>query len=220
MADRKALLLGSLLFAFALANACELNPQPEVPEANGAGGASGGGGGGGDGGGQGGTGNGSQLDAATGAGGSGGTRHVPDCEPACGVGELCVDATCIVDPCEPNTCLASEACKPSADFSSAKCGLSCAGVVCQPAETCVNGQCVDTGCSEACPSGEVCLPVADGGYSCQPNPCATSARPDCAQGEVCEPTSNSCVTDPCVGVKCPAGQSCQDGECQLATDAG
>lgn len=189
--------------------ACDLNPQPEVPGSSASGGATSGGSGGSAAGGGGG---GITVDAGT-----GGFGHAPPCAPDCASGELCNRGKCVADPCEPNTCDANEACKPQADFTAAGCFGSCATVTCAPGEVCQNGQCEATGCATDCDVGEACLPATDAGYECVPDPCVGRLTP-CADGGVCDPMTNTCVLDPCTGVKCPQLQICVAGECELPAD--
>ncbi len=218
--------------AVSCAWACDLNPQPEVPSgaaaAAGAGGfggtAAGSGLGGSAGAGIGGYGGGAGAGATSGpggsGGGSGGGTGITDCLPACNAGEVCNLGKCVDDPCEPNSCDAKQACKPNADFSAAGCFDSCASVNCAAAEQCDDGKCAPTGCSVTCAAGEVCLPGGDGGYACVPDPCTTEAGVLCGANQACDPLTLGCVLDPCIGVKCPAGQTCNAGQCVYAADAG
>jgi uncharacterized protein (TIGR03382 family) len=36
---------------------------------------------------------------------------------------------------------------------------------------------------------------------------------NCTAGQVCNPITGECDTDPCVGIDCPAGQVCDNGNC-------
>ncbi|MBX3129067.1 MAG: hypothetical protein KF718_20290 [Polyangiaceae bacterium] len=202
------------LLALAVALGCELNPQPEVP----GGGLGGTGGVGGSYAGSGGSGA-----LGTGAGGSGGGSGggiaATPCGGECESGELCATGKCVDDPCEPNACDASEACKPTADFAAAGCFSSCANVTCGDGETCVDGDCQPTGCATACAPGEACSASGDGGFACMNDPCSSQST-SCAPGDVCDPVSGTCIADPCTGVKCPTGQACVLGQCLAATDAG
>jgi len=47
-----------------------------------------------------------------------------------------------------------------------------------------------------------------------PSKCSTTK---CGAFEVCDPLTGSCANDPCEGVKCPTGQSCNAGQCQKGT---
>ena len=214
--------------AVSCAWACDLNPQPEVPSgaaaAAGAGGfggtAAGSGIGGSAGVGIGGYGGGAGAGTGGSGGGSGGGIGITDCLPACTAGEVCNLGKCVDDPCEPNSCDAKQACKPNADFTAAGCFDSCASVNCAAAEQCDDGKCAPTGCSVTCAAGEVCLPGGDGGYACVPDPCTTEAGVLCGANQACDPLTLGCVLDPCIGVKCPAGQTCNAGQCVYAADAG
>jgi hypothetical protein len=220
----------ALVFGFAVAAACSLNPQPEVP--SGASGGKGGLGTGGSGGGAGGSGGsgavgigGGTSGGAAGAGGTGGgglDATAGPCAPGCASGELCNDGACVQDLCagSANNCDADQACKPNAAFTAVDCVTTCADVTCGTGETCRDGQCVTTGCSSDCATGEVCLPDGDGGYECVPDPCLADGGKSCAATEVCDSQSADCVPDPCTGVACPANQECVWGECLWSAEAG
>jgi hypothetical protein len=213
----RTLVSGALIGVVSLIGACNLNPQPEVPSgATGGKGGIGGAGTGGSGGlGMGGSAAGGAGGVSSGGvGGSGGGV----CDPSCGSGSLCYGGQCVGDPCASNSCASDQACKPNQTFDAASCVPSCAGVTCAAGETCQDGTCVPTGCPSDCSNGEICLPDGDGGYSCQPDPCSSGVN--CNQSNVCAPTTGTCVPDPCVGVKCPVGQTCNLGECRLDDDAG
>ena len=151
------------------------------------------------------------------------------CEPdnncyfqGCPQGKLCNDQACVDDPCNPNPCKADEVCKPSADFSTARCVQSCAGVTCKTGEVCKEGQCQPTGCGTDCPPGQYCEGASDAGTgSCGPSMCASDGGLACSNGAHCDPATGACGNDPCEGVVCPSGQACQNGDCFTAgVDAG
>jgi hypothetical protein len=213
---RRALRFFALLVALAAAAACDLNPQPEVPSVDNAGGTSAGGVGGG-GGGVGG------KQGMGGMGGSAGVSTLPDSglTPCpCPDGSVCHEGACVADPCEPNTCDAKQACKPDPSFLASSCVDTCAGVTCSAGAACSDGKCVPIGCASPCAADEVCAPADDGGYECFVDACATDAGAACNAGTVCDPVSGGCMPDPCIGVKCPVGQSCDGGECYFDGDAG
>ena len=220
---RRWALVGALGVAFAFAG-CDLNPQPEVPSgATGGGAGSGGKAGGGGAGGASGGGGGINLGGAAGAGGasSGGAGGTTSMRGGGGAGGVrCDGGTCVDDPRAPNSCKSDQACKPSADFTASNCVESCAEVVCGANEACENGTCKPTGCASACKGGEICAPSGDGGFACVPDLCAGDAPVSCGVGESCAPATGACAPDPCNGVKCPAQQACQSGECRRAGDGG
>jgi MYXO-CTERM domain-containing protein len=123
----------------------------------------------------------------------------------CGPEQACNLGSCVDNPCQSDSCASDEACKPSEDFSSFECVGSCAGVSCNPGEQCEGGQCVETGCGQDCQAGEVC-----NGTECVPSACDDDT---CPNGSYCDPLTGDCGNEPCSGVRCPAGQDCEDGEC-------
>ncbi|MBK7579153.1 MAG: hypothetical protein IPI67_03015 [Myxococcales bacterium] len=146
---------------------------------------------------------------------------VGSCQPdnncnffGCKTGEACSNGNCVDDPCDPNTCAADEVCKPNESFTEPRCVKSCAAVTCQAGELCVEGTCTPTGCGVDCPTGQVCAGDGDAGFACAPNKCSSDAGLACSNGAYCDPATGSCGNDPCTAVKCPAGQSCELGECQ------
>jgi hypothetical protein len=126
----------------------------------------------------------------------------------CQVAQVCNLGSCVRNPCKADSCKANEACKPNADFTKFECKASCAGVGCKATEQCLDGKCVPTGCSQPCPTGQVCSGGDAGAcikVKCEPNPCT--------DGSWCNPATGSCGNDPCSGVICPSGQSCTIGQC-------
>jgi hypothetical protein len=146
-----------------------------------------------------------------------GTCHEESCYFfGCDAGSVCKDGSCVADPCSDNPCEAEEVCKPTTDGSDARCAPSCADVACAETERCVDGECEPTGCDEVCGELELCL--ADGQCGVSLCEVSTSAAPlACSDGSYCEPSTGSCVDDPCTGVHCPSGQVCASGECLTAT---
>lgn len=135
----------------------------------------------------------------------------------CPSGKACNNGTCVANPCKADSCKTGEVCKPSDDFTKPVCFGSCAGVTCKTTEQCISGKCQPTGCAQECPDGQVCS-GGDAGTciktKCDPNPCT--------DGKWCNPATGSCGNDPCSGVVCPSGQSCENGQCFISQvpDAG
>ena len=128
--------------------------------------------------------------------------------PCVGCGKVCNGGVCVDDPCKPGSCLPTQECKPSPDFSSFTCLTPCAAVACSSTEACVDGTCVPT-CSPACGSGQTCdqtksppVCVAD---KCEPSPCTDNS--------CCNRLTGACGNCPCEGVLCPSGDACQNGQC-------
>ncbi|MEB2310636.1 MAG: MopE-related protein [Sorangiineae bacterium] len=138
----------------------------------------------------------------------------------CSTGEVCNAKTCIDDPCDPSPCQPDEVCKPSSDFSTARCVGSCASVTCSTGEECVEGTCRATGCAQGCPDGEYCLDDGSGGFACQPSKCDADGGASCTDGYACDPKTGSCGNPPCAGVTCPAAQVCENGQCVWAPEGG
>ncbi len=121
----------------------------------------------------------------------------------CEDSELCIDGTCIDNPCFGVDCpAADEFCRDGA------CVGSCAGVSCPEGQSCDGGSCVDDPCADAgCPSFQTCDP--DTG-ECVQDMCGGVF---CPPGTVCDPVTGECERDPCLEVECPAGQVCVGGNC-------
>jgi hypothetical protein len=128
--------------------------------------------------------------------------------PCPGCGKVCNGGTCVDDPCTPTSCLPSQECKPSADFTSFTCVTPCATVSCAATEACVDGACVPT-CSPACGSGQTCdlsqSPPSCVADKCEPSPCTDNS--------CCNRLTGACGNCACEGVLCPAGDVCKDGQC-------
>ncbi len=120
----------------------------------------------------------------------------------CADNELCINMQCVVDPCIGVTCEANQFCREGA------CVGSCQGVQCPANQECRDGVCESTGCDQACTGTDVCNPETG---NCQPTRCDGSIV--CGPGMICEPLSGDCISDPCTGVECPAGQMCNGGQC-------
>ncbi|MBK9264323.1 MAG: hypothetical protein IPM54_31540 [Polyangiaceae bacterium] len=126
--------------------------------------------------------------------------------PCQGCDQVCNNGSCVTNPCKPDSCPGQE-CQPSGDFTTFTCIESCAGKQCNPGEVCKNGTCV-ADCSPMCAAGQVC------DYTQMPPACVTNnCTMPCANGGVCDPVTGMCGNDPCAGVVCPSGQTCQNGDC-------
>lgn len=113
-----------------------------------------------------------------------------DCRIAggCVPGELCFEGACFSDPCSSKACAPNQVCRGTK--YGAFCETSCADVTCDAGTFCVRGSCYPhSGCTE----------IADANF--------------CPPLTVCRPDGN-CGDPPCAGVRCPAGQTCIDDECQ------
>jgi hypothetical protein len=113
-----------------------------------------------------------------------------DCRIAggCAAGEVCFEGACFSDPCSTKVCAANQVCRGTKN--GAFCETSCADVTCDQGTFCVRGGCYPrSGCTQ----------IADANF--------------CPPLTVCRPDGN-CGDPPCAGVRCPAGQSCVDDECQ------
>jgi len=126
--------------------------------------------------------------------------------PCPGCDSACNLGACVDDPCVPNPCLANEVCKPTADFTDHVCVPSCADVMCQADEVCKNGVCEKT-CNPPCANGQVCDEATN---TCVANQCMS---PICPDGKCCDPVTGNCGNCPCEAVVCPDGQECKNGDC-------
>jgi hypothetical protein len=103
----------------------------------------------------------------------------------CPDGEICVQGTCVADPCD--------------------------GKDCGPEAFCRDGQCVKLCDTLSCGQGEQCQVVVEDGKAvarCVPDPCAGK---QCGPGWVCK--EGQCVDDPCLYKSCDEGEVCIDGAC-------
>jgi MYXO-CTERM domain-containing protein len=105
----------------------------------------------------------------------------------------CIGVTCGTDQiCVAGTCIGG-----------------CDGVTCPHGQVCRTGACTDPCAGVTCDTGTVC---EDG--ACQP-PCGDCR--DCASGKSCsttDPTKGVCFETGCQNKTCPAGQVCNQGNCQ------
>jgi hypothetical protein len=127
--------------------------------------------------------------------------------PCAGCNKVCNGGTCQDNPCKPDSCKATEECKPSADFTTFTCLKPCAETTCQATEACVDGKCVP-GCP-SCAADQVCdltaTPPTCVAGKCNPSPCTDSS--------CCNPIDGTCGNCPCEGVLCPSGDVCREGQC-------
>jgi len=154
-------------------------------------------------------------------------KCVPHCGPIeypCFSGTACdpTSGLCISPSCVGVTCPSGQICAQGI------CGTPCTGVVCPTGQACVGNACVDLCANISCPSGQVCaeggcVPACGqcGGLTCaSPMACDSktgtcddpSCPNGCGAGTHC--ASGACVDD-CAGAKCPAGQTCQAGQCSM-----
>ncbi len=131
----------------------------------------------------------------------------------CNPGEVCdaPSGACSADSCETTMCAADEACRAGSG-----CETSCASVTCGEGERCSAGMCETDMCvGVTCGGEQVCNP-ADG--SCRNDPCDAVT---CGLAETCNSESGACEPeDPCVGLTCPEGETCMEGECAVDLCAG
>ncbi|MFH2009062.1 MAG: MopE-related protein [bacterium] len=148
----------------------------------------------------------------------------------CPDGWICQDDVC-VDPCDNANCQAWEECTLGTCID-----VSCTGYgqSCDSGQFCLDHECVDNPCLAAScdPESEHCIAdcpsATDCSYTCQPlclcgldEICGPGGvcEPDlcgaveCAAGQICDPTSGQCITDPCFLSSCSGGEVCHDGDC-------
>jgi MYXO-CTERM domain-containing protein len=122
---------------------------------------------------------------------------------------------CVKGACEDQTCYnPKRACPTGESCVQGVCVKApCSGVQCKADEFCLNDKCLKLCDSLACPPGESCKLVTQGGETkticvkdaCLGVTCATGL------GEVC--IGGKCVKDPCAGVPCNRGEVCVEGKC-------
>jgi MYXO-CTERM domain-containing protein len=123
-----------------------------------------------------------------------------------GCDKACSGGACVDNPCTPDSCPPNQVANPSADFMTCDCVESCAGVECAGGQMCVDGQCIDW-CNPDCGQGQVCDPST---VTCVDDMCTEDSCPD---GSYCDPLTGGCGDHPCEGVICPDGQTCEMGSC-------
>ena len=98
----------------------------------------------------------------------------------------------------------------------------CKDVVCEPAETCFAGACVDPRCSDANP--ELCVSECAGDAECGAAPCAEAscvrgacfavARDDrCDMSELCDPEAGCLPREACDPARCADDNPCTEDSC-------
>ena len=138
---------------------------------------------------------------------------------------------CVDDPCATKECPDGFSCDPD----TAECIDLCDGIECRDGETCFAGRCFD--CFDAgfgCDDCETCVANAEGVGTCTVDTCcgvtcdadefcregtcfAVTCDPECAADERC--VDGACVSDPCAGVQCFGGQTCDPTTGECGTDA-
>lgn len=81
----------------------------------------------------------------------------------------------------------------------------------QPSPETCNG--VDDDCNGQVDDGATC---PQSGFVCDNGKCVEHCGPieyPCPANTACDPTSGLCISPSCVGVTCPSGQICQQGQC-------
>jgi MYXO-CTERM domain-containing protein len=125
----------------------------------------------------------------------------------CFAGEVCVDHTCVPDPCHGVVCGPEQFCLDG------KCHDVCP--LCAPDQKCVNSECVPDPCAEFnCPTETICCNRA-----CVADPCAAGVL-ECDPGQYCDGCNATCRENPCPRIECPSCYGCQRGECLPVTDCG
>jgi hypothetical protein len=121
----------------------------------------------------------------------------------CDDGQVCVDGTCVSDPCAGAACDDGQYCNASG---------TCVDVCleetsCPACWGCFEGECVEDPCvGVVCPDGVTC----NQGACDMANP-GDCWGVSCAYYQVCE--GGSCVDDPCWNIECPNGLQCVNGGC-------
>jgi hypothetical protein len=101
----------------------------------------------------------------------------------------------------------ASACEAACDAAIVQCGNTCGGSnTCEPGTTCTGGKCVMNGCTTATCTNN-CTPLCGG-------PCDPDSGIACPTGHSCDPTSNRCVIDLCLG-----NSQCTNNGCFLPATA-
>lgn len=153
------------------------------------------------------------------------------CTPgSCRNGRVCSDGgRCVDDACSAMTCPSkAQRCLRGQCIDRLPCRVD---VQCPGSDICVDGRCYPAGCNlngNACKKGELCVKGSCVQPTCnKPNGCAGNriCRPStnscfescsniqCSNGKKC--VDGACVNDACAGKKCPLGQVCRAGSCEL-----
>jgi Notch 1 len=121
---------------------------------------------------------------------------------------LCTeDQLCIASECRDDLCKGVE-CEEGQFCRDGACVKSCADVVCRFDHVCSDGNCVAKGCGGKCAETEVCNAETD---TCVDNPCLSANS--CGSDHVCDPQTGSCIIDPCATITCPSPSTCEFGQC-------
>jgi MYXO-CTERM domain-containing protein len=127
----------------------------------------------------------------------------------CNSGFTCVHGLCVPASCGVESpCPEGYACSiPSGEFAGtcvpALCGTGAAAKICDVAQKCQYGFCVDPCAGVTCATGAFCSSGFCTGGGCYLAGCPSGQA--CLQGQ-CEP-------DPCSAVACPLGTFCRSGDC-------
>ena len=142
--------------------------------------------------------------------------QIDEGDDLCQSGEACVNGEC-ADPCQDGECFGGTVCRdgwcvtPCDAYDCEQgevcidgvCADPCDGITCPEGRACSYGACLEESCElVGCAPGEVCILGA-----CEGDPCAEAA---CGETQGCR--GGECF-DTCLGVECPAGQSCEMGLC-------
>jgi MYXO-CTERM domain-containing protein len=121
----------------------------------------------------------------------------------CAADQLCLDGTCVADPCAEVDCAGDTYCQDGS------CIASCGGVVCPEGQLCARGTCQDSRCAGVvCGDFKVCDPASG---DCVQDKCLGRT---CAAGLACNSLTGECDVDACNGVVCPRpDETCKDGTC-------
>lgn len=132
--------------------------------------------------------------------------HCGSCTNICSVGQTCVSGQCTTAcPAGQMACQTGglQQCS-SLQSDPNNCG-SC-GQRCQPGQSCLNGSCQMTNMANPCPGLTAC-PVGTTGGGQQVFSCVQNLQTDPANCGTC-------------GNRCPTGQACLNGQCQLQCQGG
>jgi hypothetical protein len=141
---------------------------------------------------------------------------------ACGTGpdarECDPSQTCQNGRCSPGLC-DGVACKLGSTCDADDGACKCAGVKCDEGVVCLDGACRPE--VEACDPTQVpkaFVPECQPGEACFEGACRCAGGTPCSDDQRC--SNGACVSDPCSGVNCPSGTTCNpdDSLCHCGTD--
>jgi hypothetical protein len=132
--------------------------------------------------------------------------------PSCGLGRVCDEGRCIMDPgtpCNTNADCGDQVCNPLAD----RCEPCKASIDCGVGRTCDNGSCIAD--DPECTADQQCAPPAS---ICQAGLCEPGCTAgDCTGGQVCSLTTGRCQVistgDLALGETCTSHASCETNVC-------